>query len=483
VVTHSYHADDGTDVRMKVWDVATGRHVASILVGQAVAATSFSPDGRWMYTAGGVAPTHRRWDLSAVGENMVPRWEATAPRPDGGLSPDGRIVARSPDVNGIALHDATDDRELVRLPLLGGYAHWRWSADSSRLFVVGNDDKKLYAYDLRLIRRGLAELGLDWDHPLYPPAAAWENDPTAPPLEVRVVGTDAAASPKQLAAAERTRAAGDLAVNPLDPDARYRLGLWMLNDWRPAEAYPHLSAAVALDPRQTAAFLPLAEAALQTGRWAEAAEAAARATAADPRNARAHHLLGLSEAARGRHEEAIRAFSAALDLRANDLAVLLDRAQSRRAIGDASAAEADARRVDELIARAPGLANTLAWELVTGAPGLRNPKRALDLMTKAIARDSQNAALLNTLGVVQYRNGLYAEAATTLEKSLAAGAGASDAYDLFFLAMCHHRLGDPVKARQRFEEAVRWTERAKALTNRELAEFRQEAEAEFDKPR
>ena len=51
------------------------------------------------------------------------------------------------------------------------------------MFVVGKDDKKLYAYDLRLIRRGLAELGLDWDHPPYPPALAWENDPAAPPLD------------------------------------------------------------------------------------------------------------------------------------------------------------------------------------------------------------------------------------------------------------------------------------------------------------
>ena len=48
---------------------------------------------------------------------------------------------------------------------------------------------------------------------------------------------------------------------------------------------------------------------------------------------------------------------------------------------------------------------------------------------------------LNTLGVVQYRAGRNAEAVTSLEASLAAGHGQSDAFDLFFLAMAHHRLG------------------------------------------
>ena len=73
---------------------------------------------------------------------------------------------------------------------------------------------------------------------------------------------------------------------------------------------------------------------------------------------------------------------------------------------------------------------------------------------------------LNTLGVAQYRSGQYAEAITTLKRSLAAGAGQSDAYNLFFLAMAHHRLGHADQARACFDRAVRWLRRRKACSSK-----------------
>ena len=79
-------------------------------------------------------------------------------------------------------------------------------------------------------------------------------------------------------------------------------------------------------------------------------------------------------------------------------------------------------------------------------------------------------------GVVQYRNGLCKEAAATLEKSN----GQFDAFDLFFLAMCHHRLGNPVKARDGYTRAVKWWREQKDLSAphaEELKAFQAEAEA------
>jgi len=67
-----------------------------------------------------------------------------------------------------------------------------------------------------------------------------------------------------------------------------------------------------------------------------------------------------------------------------------------------------------------------------------------------------------------------------LEQSLAVGKGEFDAYDLFFLAMARHRLGDRAVARARFDRAARWVQdhpklRQEYLT--ELSAFRAEAEA------
>jgi eukaryotic-like serine/threonine-protein kinase len=123
--------------------------------------------------------------------------------------------------------------------------------------------------------------------------------------------------------------------------------------------------------------------------------------------------------------------------------------------------------------------NDQAWPLLTGPEAQRNPARALELSQKAIELDPGNGLILNTLGVAQYRNGQYAAAIATLEKSLAASNGESDAFDLFFLAMCHAKLDKPAKAEDCFDRAMRWIEARKGLRSdwaAELKAFRAEAE-------
>jgi uncharacterized protein HemY len=63
-----------------------------------------------------------------------------------------------------------------------------------------------------------------------------------------------------------------------------------------------------------------------------------------------------------------------------------------------------------------------------------------------------------TLGVVYYRCAEYDKARRHMRQSLHDAGGSRDAFDLFFLAMCHHQLGDAVQAKDCYGRAVRWLE-------------------------
>jgi WD40 repeat protein/Tfp pilus assembly protein PilF len=142
----------------------------------------------------------------------------------------------------------------------------------------------------------------------------------------------------------------------------------------------------------------------------------------------------------------------------------------------ALAALRQAVRIDPTDAEAH---NALAWLLLTGPMSLRNPQEALPLARKASALAPEDAYCLNTLGVALYRADKAAEAVPVLEKSLAAGQRQHDAHDLFFLAMCHAKLGAVAKARDCFDRAVKWVDAQKGLSAQhaeELKAFRAEAE-------
>ena len=118
--------------------------------------------------------------------------------------------------------------------------------------------------------------------------------------------------------------------------------------------------------------------------------------------------------------------------------------------------------------------------LATGPKPQRDPALAARLAAFSVALAPGEQVSLNTLGVALYRAGKFAEAITTLEKSLDAGKGQFDAFDLFFLAMAHHRLGHRPEARACYDRAVRWLGEQKSLPAwyaKELTAFRAEAEA------
>jgi tetratricopeptide (TPR) repeat protein len=139
------------------------------------------------------------------------------------------------------------------------------------------------------------------------------------------------------------------------------------------------------------------------------------------------------------------------------------------------------RRAVEIDPDNPEAHNNLAWQLLTAPAEGRDVAGALPHARKAVALAADHHTYNYTLGLALYRNGHYAEAIPSLEKSLKEGGGQWDAYDLFILAMCHHRQGDEARARDCRDRAERWLREHKgalpAEMVAELTAFQAEAAA------
>jgi hypothetical protein len=123
--------------------------------------------------------------------------------------------------------------------------------------------------------------------------------------------------------------------------------------------------------------------------------------------------------------------------------------------------------------------NGLAWYYATAPEPLRDVKAAVPLAEKAVKLAPNDAMNVNTLGVVYYRAGRYREAVETLRPNLESQEDCGLAFDLYFLAMSHQRLGETARARDYYDWAVRWVEVQKGLSAGQLEElkmFRAEAE-------
>jgi hypothetical protein len=90
------------------------------------------------------------------------------------------------------------------------------------------------------------------------------------------------------------------------------------------------------------------------------------------------------------------------------------------------------------------------------------------------------------VGVALYYTGHFANAIPVLQRSLREQAGQTEAFDLFFLAMCHHRLGEAAKAKACLERGKQWFRKRKgqlpAAWLEELTAFQAEADAVLAQP-
>jgi serine/threonine protein kinase len=157
----------------------------------------------------------------------------------------------------------------------------------------------------------------------------------------------------------------------------------------------------------------------------------------------AHHHLGILTWAMGLRKEAAEHFRAARD----DMSKLAAEVPG----GGAGPGE-------------PGHnENDLAWFLATCPDeSFRDLPRALEFARKATARAPSRGDFWNTLGVACFRSGDNKGAIDALEKSVELLKG-SDPTDWFYLALAHHRLGDPSKAHACYDKGVAWVKDHKTV--------------------
>jgi hypothetical protein len=87
-------------------------------------------------------------------------------------------------VTDVWLVDPATGRQFARLP--GAGRPFCFSPDGSRLVTYAGRDGAFQVWGLRLIRRQLRQMGLDWDLPPYPAPPA---EP-AKPLRVKVLAAE-----------------------------------------------------------------------------------------------------------------------------------------------------------------------------------------------------------------------------------------------------------------------------------------------------
>jgi len=154
------------------------------------------------------------------------------------------------------------------------------------------------------------------------------------------------------------------------------------------------------------------------------------------------------------------------------------RGQDHFMLNQYAQAIADVQKSLELNADQPQASNTLAWIYLTAPGELFDPPKALPLAQRAVQSRPDQRSFRNTLGLAYYRLGQFAKAVETLEINVKTDHPGM-AFDLLFLAMSRHRLGQPDRARTDFDQAVRWRLAQKGLDPGQDAELRTfEAEAQ-----
>ena len=165
-----------------VWNADDGHHIVSLPV-QPSPRIGFSPDGRWLIT--GSAEEYIFWDRASWKPHQrIPRGQTGGSHGRFAFPADGSMVALAVGRGEVGLFDTTTFETLATLesPEINTVSGLDFSADGAQL-AVSTTVQSIHVWDLRLVRKQLAELKLDYASPPLPAGATQSG-----PLELRVTG-------------------------------------------------------------------------------------------------------------------------------------------------------------------------------------------------------------------------------------------------------------------------------------------------------
>jgi tetratricopeptide (TPR) repeat protein len=448
---------------VEAFDLTTGIKVWSAPKLSAYERLAFTSDSKWLVV--GCHDTNRTFAAGTwtPGPDLGFGWLVGASRAE------PIVVIGEPDGGYFRLMHVPDGRELIRLDIPDRVpTPVSFTPDGAKLVTMQWSPRNgIRVWDLRAIRRGLAELHLDWDAPPYAPPKP-EATEAKPPLEVRM---DTGELEDSVAIGHQpTRQHLEQLIGVHSVKLAFQSFNWKTYRQR-GRAYAALK-----EPRRAIADYSLALALLPT----------TDGNRINLLSRRAGNYLALGEV-----DNAIADIGEAerMDpIRGQTIrythASSLVRQSMNTQESDPKAALVQLRHAVLIDPDHSTAQNNLAWLLLIGPKELRDAKDALVHARAAVARE-EHQVFLNTLGIALYRNGQYPQSVATLEKSLAAANDQFDAFDLFFLAMCHAKLGHPANAKDCFDRAVKWVNGQKNLPAQyveELKAFRAEAEEVLAKP-
>jgi serine/threonine protein kinase/WD40 repeat protein/tetratricopeptide (TPR) repeat protein len=324
----------------ELWDVPARARVRRLATHCGNGVPAFSPDGTWLWSSadGGRLLRVGTWEPGPATGRAEGRPAFTA---------DGRLIALESGAGSVRIMETATGRELVRLdnPHQDPLYTLAFTPDGGRLVGSSRGSAPgVHVWNLHLIRRQLADRGLDWDAPPVPPPSA-----TPAPVEARVpITTPAAPPPKgeeplvtvsrmtaylvhdpelaaphhyrahaleRLGMAGRAEADFDEAVRlaPGDPDVRGCRARLRFARGRYAEAAADLDRVLADAPvrpppvdllnKLSVWYLVLAPAGQRNP--AKGLDFTRRSVAHDPKDAMSHFALGVALLRSGRPKEAV----------------------------------------------------------------------------------------------------------------------------------------------------------------------------------